>query len=193
MAWAGIELIHGGYLDDFAQIHDRNPVAHVPDNREVMRNENVGQPELLLKVGQQVENLRLDRNVQSRDGLVRDDQLGSKGQGAGDADALPLATRELGGEPVVVFGVEADQAHQLLHLALALVAATDPMDCERVAYDRSDPAAGGERADRVLENHLNALTQGAHSPPREPRNIVPVKHDLSSGEIEQAGDASRQS
>src|SRR3984893_14231027 len=150
MAWAGVELIHGGYLDDFAQIHDRNPVAHVPDNREVMRNENVGQPELLLKVGQQVENLRLDRNVEGGDGLVGDDQLRSKGQGAGDADALPLATREFGGKPVVVFGVEADQAHQLLHLALALLAATDAVNREWVPDDRCDSPARVQRADRVL-------------------------------------------
>ena len=35
------------------------------------------------------------------------------------ADPLPLAARELRGEAVVVLGVEADELHQLLHLALA--------------------------------------------------------------------------
>ena len=36
--------------------------------------------------------------------------FGPQGQGAGDPDALPLAAGELGREPVVVLGVEADDA-----------------------------------------------------------------------------------
>ena len=40
--------------------------------------------------------------------------FGPQRQRAGHADALPLAAGELGGEPVVVLGVEPDQLHQLL-------------------------------------------------------------------------------
>ena len=56
-----------------------------------MRNENVGEFKLLLQAHQQVQNLRLNRHVQRRDGFVADDELRAKGQRAGNADALALA------------------------------------------------------------------------------------------------------
>ena len=50
-------------------------------------------------------DLRLDRDVEGRDRLVGDDELGREREGAGDADALALAAGELVG--VAVDGVGA--------------------------------------------------------------------------------------
>ena len=58
-----------------------------------VRDEEVGQPELLLQVLEQVDDLRLDRHVQRADRLVANDELRLHRQGAGDADALPLSPR----------------------------------------------------------------------------------------------------
>ena len=78
---------------------------------------------------QQVEDLRLDRDVERRDRLVGDDQLRLQRQRARDADALALAARELVRVAVVVLGVQADGVHQLLHRALALaLALLEPVD-----------------------------------------------------------------
>ena len=44
-----------------------------------------------LQVQQQVDDLGLDRDVERRDRLVGDEQLGLDGERAGDADALALA------------------------------------------------------------------------------------------------------
>ena len=52
-------------------------------------------PNLRLEVGQQVEDLGLDRHVEGRDRLVADEQVGLGHQGPGDADALALAAGEL--------------------------------------------------------------------------------------------------
>jgi hypothetical protein len=52
-------------------------------------------PSSLLQVLQQVDDLRLDRDVERRDRLVADDELGLDGERAGDADALALAAGEL--------------------------------------------------------------------------------------------------
>src|SRR3954468_16239645 len=60
------------YLDKLAEIHDRDPVAHVMDYGEIVRDEEQREPKLALKPAQQVEDLRLDRDVQCRDGLVTD-------------------------------------------------------------------------------------------------------------------------
>ena len=37
----------GGDLDDLAEVHDRDPVAHVPDDRQVVGDEDVGEVELV--------------------------------------------------------------------------------------------------------------------------------------------------
>ncbi len=44
-----------------------------------------------LQLLEQVQHLRLHRNVQRRGRFIRDNQLRTQRQGAGDADALPLA------------------------------------------------------------------------------------------------------
>ena len=45
---------------------------------------------LALQVGEQVEDLGLNRDVERRDGLVADDQLGRERERPGDPDPLPL-------------------------------------------------------------------------------------------------------
>ena len=73
-------------------------VRDVPDDVQVVGDEDVDQPELLLEVLEQVEDLRLDGDVQRRDRLVADDQLQADGERARDPDALALAARELVGK-----------------------------------------------------------------------------------------------
>ena len=64
-------------------------------HREVVADEEVGEPELLLQVLEQVDDLRLDRDVERGDRLVADDELRVERQRPGDADALALAAGEL--------------------------------------------------------------------------------------------------
>ena len=77
---------------------------------EVVRDEQVGQVQLVLQVLQQVEDLGLDRHVERRDGLVRHDQPRVEGEGPGHADPLALAARELVRVAVEVLGVQARPA-----------------------------------------------------------------------------------
>ena len=71
---------------------------------EVMRDEEVGQAELVLQILEQIDDLRLHGDVERRDRLVGDDQLGLHRQCTGDADALALPAGELVRETVVVLG-----------------------------------------------------------------------------------------
>ena len=77
-----------------ADVHHRHPVADVLDHAQVVGDEEVGQPELLLQIEQQIEDLGLHRDVERGDRLVGHDQARIEGQGAGDADALALAAAE---------------------------------------------------------------------------------------------------
>ena len=60
---------------------------------EVVGDEQIGEAELLLEILQQVDDLGLDRDVQRRDGLVADDQLGLERERSCDADPLALAAQ----------------------------------------------------------------------------------------------------
>ena len=95
MARVGVDLVAVGQLHDLAQVHDRHTVADVLDDPQVVRDEEVGQAELLLQVLQQVDDLRLDRDVERGHRLVGDDEARLHRQGARDADPLALAAAEL--------------------------------------------------------------------------------------------------
>ena len=84
-----------GDLGDLAQVHHEHTVRDVADDVEVVRDEDVREPEVALQVLEQVEDLRLHRDVQRRDGLVADDELRVDRERAGDTDPLPLPAGKL--------------------------------------------------------------------------------------------------
>ena len=104
-------------LDDLAEIHHRDAVADVLHHGEIVGDEQVGQAELALQVLQQVDDLRLDRDVERGDRLVADDQLGLDRERAGDADALALAAGELVRIALRVLGRAGRPAQQLARRA----------------------------------------------------------------------------
>src|SRR6476646_5784579 len=57
-------------LDDLSQMHRRDPVADVPDNAEVVRDEQIGERQFVSQILEQVEDLRLDRDVERGHRLV---------------------------------------------------------------------------------------------------------------------------
>ena len=77
------------------EVHHRDPVGDVADHRQVVGDEDVGDAELLLQIVEQVEHLRLHREVERGHRLVADDDVGVQRQRAGDADALALTAGEL--------------------------------------------------------------------------------------------------
>lgn len=53
-----------GQLDDFPRIHHRDAVADVADDAEIVRDEEIGEAELLLQIGEQIDDLRLHGDVE---------------------------------------------------------------------------------------------------------------------------------
>ncbi len=96
-------------LDETAEVHHADAVRHVAHDREVVADEQVGEPEAVLQVAHQVEDLRLHRHVERGGRLVADDEFGIAGKRARDRDALALSA----GEFVRIFhpvgGIESDQ------------------------------------------------------------------------------------
>ena len=132
-----------GDLDDLAEIHDGDAVADVLDDREVVGDEQVGQAELALQVAQQVDHLRLHRDVEGGDRLVADDQARVQRQRAGDADPLALAAGEFVRVAVERVLPQADLEGELRDPLVELTAARDAVIDERLADDVADLAGAG--------------------------------------------------
>ena len=90
------------------EVHHEHLVRDVAHHAEVVRDEEIGHAELALQVGQQVQHLRLHRDVERRHRLVGHDERGLEHQRARDRDALPLAAREHVRIAIVVLGPQAD-------------------------------------------------------------------------------------
>ena len=148
------QLARRRQLDQAAGAHHGDAVGDVVDHGEVVRDEQVGEAELLLQVLQQIEDLRLDRHVERRHRLVADHHVGPQRQRAGDADPLALAAGEGVRVAAEMAAVEPDHLHQLAHHLAAIGVVADIMDHQRLDQDVVDGHARIERAERVLEDEL---------------------------------------
>src|SRR6516162_459753 len=155
-----IEVARSRHLYDRAEIHHGHAGADVLDDGKVVGNENISQTERLLQVFQQIDDLRLNGDVERRYWLVTNDQLGRNRQGASNSDALALTAGELMWVSPHVIGVEPNGFEQLddsVHeLPMGLHQA---MNGQRLAYDRADCHARIERGIRILENYLHVAAQ----------------------------------
>ena len=132
--------------------------------REIVADEEIGEAELLLQVDQQVEHLRLHRDVERRDRLVGDDQLGIDRERPGDAEALALAA----GEFVRVLAHGVARAGRRARTARATRSSRsaprrDVEVLQRLADDRAGRQARIERGVGILEDDLDARGGAAAS------------------------------
>ena len=133
-----------GDLDDLPKVHHRDAARDVLDDREVVRNEDVGETQTLLQVLQQVDDLRLHRHIERRHRFVADDEPRLDRECARDADALALPAGELVRIALRVRACEADGGEQLGH-ARALAARVQPMQCKRLGERLADRHARVQR------------------------------------------------
>ena len=106
---------------------------------DVVGDEQVGELVPLLKVAEQIEDLRLHRDVEGRDRLVGDDQRRLHRQCPSDPHPLPLPSRQLVGKALCVGRLETDVAQQVGDAIGDLAAGDRPMDEKRLREDPSHP------------------------------------------------------
>ena len=114
------DVLLGPLLDRAAEVHHHHFIGNMAHDAEVVGNEEIGEIELLLQVHQQVQDLRLDRDVQGRYRLVRHQDSGPQHQGAGNRDSLALPAREHVRIAVIVLGPQTDLRQHFLRLLSAL-------------------------------------------------------------------------
>src|SRR5215212_251217 len=78
-----------------------------------MGDEQVGELQLLAQLLEQVVDLGLNGNVQSRNGLVADDEVRGRGERSGNPDPLTLAPGELVRVSIPKGRVQANLGHEV--------------------------------------------------------------------------------
>src|SRR6266480_4402754 len=113
MTRLGEDRITRGAFDDAPEIHDGHPRCDVLHHRQVMADEEVGEPETLLQVLQEIEDLAADGDVEGRHGLVAHDKPRFDGQRPSNGDALALAARKLVRVALAMLPPEANDVQEL--------------------------------------------------------------------------------
>ena len=78
-------------------VHHEYMIAYVFNHRQIMRDEQIGQSKLLLKVLKQVDDLSLNTHVQRAHRLIANDEARLDSKRPRNADALALSARKFVG------------------------------------------------------------------------------------------------
>jgi hypothetical protein len=95
MAWAGRHVSAIPELDHATPIQDDDGVSHATHDGEVVRDEEIAEMAFTLLLREQVEYLRLDRQIERAHRFVADHKIGAGDHRASNGDSLALATRKL--------------------------------------------------------------------------------------------------
>src|SRR5438105_4808225 len=162
MLWLFGDLRGRSRFHDVSVIHHSNAGREIAYDRHGMRDEEIGQLEFALQLGEQVDDLRSHTNVERGDRLVGHDELGPKGQGPGNADALALASAELVREAASGGPIHADGSQKLRYPLAPGIGADALMNDQRLGDNVVDAKPRVERAERILKNNLHVAPQAAH-------------------------------
>ena len=169
----GVEVGGGSVLDDLAGVHHGDAVADAGDDAEVVGDQQHADVEPALQVGEQIEDLRLDRDVEGGGRLVGDEQLGLARQGHRDQDALAHSARHL--ERVLLDALgwigDADHVEQLDGPGPRRLAAELAMAAQHLDHLAADGEHRIERRHRVLEHHRDLATADAFDRRRSTRRV----------------------
>ena len=150
-------------------------------DREVVRDEEVGDALVGLQLAQQLDDARLHRDVERGEDLVAQHQPRPRRERPCDRDALSLAARELVREAGREGGVEPDVLERLLDAGAALLAVQTEEQLERTPHDLMHALARVERRVRVLEDELDLA-------PDVPRTRLDGRREAPALERDPAGE-----
>ena len=133
-------------LDDAARVTDRDPVGDLRGDAEVVGDDDERAPKLVAQAADQLQDLRLDRDVERRRRLVGDDERRLARDRHRDHHALALAAGELVGEALAVASVAPGRQPHRAELDGLLLRARHLGSCWPIVI------VGFERRRRVLED-----------------------------------------
>jgi hypothetical protein len=153
--WISENLVGRSGFYDLSDFHDGDLVAQVPNNVEVVGDEQVGEVLAVSQVLQQVQDLCLNGNVQGTGRFVEDDQPRGRGEGTGDPDPLALPARELMRQAVGVFATESDFLEEFIDVPLESRPSQLGVSSKRFGHGSTDAHAGVQRGNRILQDYAH--------------------------------------
>jgi hypothetical protein len=123
MRWASEYFSGRPLLDDTAEIHHENAVRDLPDEREIVSDEQIRDISLLLDTPKELEHLTAYGDVEGRRGLIEKHDSWVDGERTRDAHPLALPPTELSGVAIQQLGAEIDRLEELEQPARALLSA----------------------------------------------------------------------
>ena len=139
-------------------LHHRQPVAHMPDNGQIVADHHIGQAMFRPQIGQQVQDLGLNADIQGAGRFVQQQQARFGRQRAGDGHTLTLPARQL----VRIAEAEAaSQSHILQQPGDAGVDIVHALQLQRLGQHRIDRMARMQAGIGILKDHLDGLVKGA--------------------------------
>jgi len=158
MLGPGVDVGRGAALHHLAVVHDHDLLGHIGDDAEIVGDEQEGHAELLLQILDELEDLRLDRDVERGRGLVGDEEGGIAHERHRDHRALAQPARELeriGAQAPRWIG-EPDEAQHLLDQRVGLLLRHVAVEAERLGDLVADRVQRRERRHRLLEYDRDA-------------------------------------
>src|SRR5579863_1468442 len=175
-----------GKLNDLPDVHDGDARRDVADDREIVRDEQVRQPKLLLQIFEQIDDLRLNRDVERGDGLVGNDEFRPDRERTRNTDALTLSARKLVRIAVCMIRLKADHFQELLDALFRRFAFGNVVNLERFLDDGADRHARIETGIRILKDDLHLFAQRAQIGAGEMRDVTSTEFDRTFGRGRQA-------
>jgi hypothetical protein len=204
------DLFGGAGLDDATALHDGDAGTEVAHDRHGVGDEEVGESEVALQLLEQVDDLSADADVEGGDGFVGHDELGTQGEGAGDADALALPAGELVRVAVACGLVESYGAQQFGYAGTYVeLRSTGPFDSaqgrlpraavptwiggfpvneQRLGDDVLYAETGIERTEGILKNDLHIAAEAAHFGAAGGEQVVSFELDAAGSGLDEAED-----
>ena len=97
ISWVRQNLLAVSFFDDKAAVHNKEAVAQMLNDSEVMGDEKVGEAVFLLEIMQKINDLRLYTDIKSTDRFVENQHAWFYGESSRDTNSLPLSAAELMG------------------------------------------------------------------------------------------------
>ena len=176
-------------LHDLAEVHHGHARGNVLHDGEIVGDEEVRQSELVLQVLQQIDDLRLHRDVERGDRLVEHEELRIRRQRARHADALALSAGKLVRITLAILRLQSDLLQQLRDPLLALRAVRRAVNDQRLSHDRADRHARIERRIRILKDDLHVAPHPPHAAGVELADVGAVEVDRPRRRLDQSQDA----
>ena len=182
-----------------ARVHHRDPIGDLRHHAEIVGDQDQAHARLGLQLLQELEDLRLDGDIERGGRLVGDQHLGAQRQRHRDHHPLALPARELvrvvGGAPLRL--PDADPVQQLDRARLRRAPGRRPVRRQRLGDLPADAVHRVQMRERVLEDHRDPAAVDAPARLGGHRQQVlaaiedPARGDVAGRAVDQVHDRGR--